>query len=107
MKDGIFALLKDLIATVNGQVRLWAVGLTCYPLYYIYEHGWDMPGNAFLFIVVVFCVGILLGLLSVWMAVKARSEQGKMEVRRLDAEVREARLRAGEKDRTIYRVDDE
>ena len=101
----LWNILRDLVSTVNGVVRLIGAALIGLPVYWIFTHP-DLPPHIFWFGVGVIGLGVVWVAVSVLMAVKARSEAGKMEVRRLDADARKARMEHGEPDRTIYRVDD-
>lgn len=98
-------ILRDLVATVNGQVRLWAVVLTVGPSYWLLTAGEDAPDRIYWFVVALVGVGLALGVTSIVMAIVARREEGRAETRRLDAEVRRQRMEAGQDDRTIYRID--
>jgi hypothetical protein len=106
MDDKAFVdILKDLLSTPNGQMRVWAFVLTSGAAYYIFDKG----STATEFAYMVFGSGVLLGIISMLFADRAKKFEAQNEIRKLDAEMREKKLDAGldpSKDKTVYKIDE-
>ena len=96
-------IIKSLVTTINGQVRLWAMILTVGPSYWLLTEGEEASDRTFYFVVGLVIVGLVLGAVSIWMAIVASVEQGKAENHRENAELLKSRADKGFDDRTTIR----
>lgn len=105
MTDQAVSVLKELLASANG--RLFTIGsLLCGgSTYYILDKGSD----EIMFAYASLGIGTFMILTSMVMAFFAKylSSKERMEIRKLDAEIRMERMERGEADRTIYKFEDD
>jgi uncharacterized membrane protein YqhA len=104
MNDAVLQILKDLFVTPNGRLFFIGSVLAAGSGYYVFEY----ESKQLMFAYAALGVGSLMIAGSMAMATfsKYMIEIQKMETRKLDAQLREERMRHGEKDRTIYKVNE-
>lgn len=104
MSDALLQIIKDLFVTANGRLFFIGSVLSGGSGYYVFDKGSD----EIMFAYFTMGMGAIMIAGSMVMAsyAKAKHESQRIEIMRLDAELREERMKHGEKDKTIYRVDE-
>lgn len=102
MSETALGIVKDLFVTPNGRLFFIGSVLCGGSGYYVFEYN----SEQIVFAYVVLGVGsaMIAGSMVMVSIGKYLSSRDKLEIMRLDAELREKRMAHGEQDRTIYKL---